>query len=414
MANTINTVAKGDAFEDVVYAHIYQLLDADNFIVPGKLSKIHRKKGYYSESRKGNIIVDISIETILPGANTYSILTIIECKDYESKVSIDNLEEFVSKIDQIAGKNTKGIFCTTSGFSETCINYAKAKGLWLIVYNDDEFSNLTYRKATNKNSSFNLSPYVSLNSFYATNGNDEVFKMPDLLMRIGIIDTCTIKTIHVPFISDDELSKIATRCRTQLQEKTFLPITFDDLQACLMRVFNLTVESMDFSSDERGLSILGAIDVINNKIYYSNSVIDAHRRIFTVAHELGHWILHKNYLMDGIQRDEVLEEGSVSRIEIQANIFASYLLVPEPSLRVLTRIAFDKYDNPRKDRLWWDLQPCNMELAHNILGFLSEWFNVSKEMLILRMENNKTLERHLDQGGQHSQRSTVYNTSKLL
>lgn len=410
MANSTNTVAKGNAFEDVVYTHINQLLDADNFIVPGKLSKIHRKKGYYSESRKGNIIVDISIETILPGANTYSILTIIECKDYESKVSIDNLEEFVSKIDQIAGKNTKGIFFTTSGFSETCINYAKAKGLWLIVYNDDEFSNLTFRKAANENSIFNSSTNVSTNSFYATNGNEEVFKMPDLLMRFGIIDTCTIKTIHVPFVSDNELSKIATICRTRLQEPPFSPITFDDLQVCVMREFNLTVESMDFSSDESGLSILGAIDVVNNKIYYSNSITDAHRRLFTVAHELGHWILHRNHLLDGILRDEVLEEGGASRIEIQANKFASFLLVPESTLRVLTRIAFDKYDNPRKDRLWWDLQPCNMELAHDILGFLSEWFNVSKEMLILRMENNKTLERHFDQGGQPRERKPPYNS----
>lgn len=407
MANSINTVAKGDAFEDVVFTHINQLLDADNFIVPGKLSKIHRKKGYYSESRKGNIIVDISIETSLPGANTYSILTVIECKDYESKVSIDNLEEFVSKIDQIAGKNTKGIFFTTSGFSETCINFAKAKGLWLIVYNDDEFSNLTYRKATNLNSIFNSSPIVSPNSFYATNGNDEVFKMPDLLMRLGIIDTCTIKTIHVPFISDNELSKIAAICREHLRVNPYSPIKLNDLQAYAIRDFNLVIESMNFSSDKRAFSALGAIDVVKKTIYYSDSITDGHRLLFTVAHELGHWILHRNHLQEGVLRDEILEEDSASRIEIQANKFASYLLVPESSLRALTRIAFKRYDNPRKDRLWWDLQPCNMELAHDILGFLSEWFNVSKEMLILRMENNKTLERHLDQGRQLRQRRTV-------
>ena len=400
MANSINTVAKGDAFEEIVYTHIKQLLDADNFIVPGKRSYIYRKKGYYSESRKDNIIVDISIETILPEANTYSILTVIECKDYKSKVSIDNLEEFVGKIDQIAGKNTKGIFFTTSGFSDTCINYAKAKGLWLIVYNDEEFSNLTYRKTAKRNSFFDTTSIVSSDSFYATNGIDVIFKMPDLLIHSGIIDTCTIKTIHVPFISDDELSKIAVDYRNQIQSNIFSPITFDDLKTGAIRDFNLTVESMNFSSDERNLSALGAIDVVKNRIYFSNTITDAHRILFTVAHELGHWILHRNHLLDGILRDEVLEDGSASRIEIQANKFASYLLVPELSLRVLTLKAFYKYDNPRKDRLWWDLQPCNMELAHNILGFLSRCLNVSKEMLIIRMEHNRTLERHFDQGRQ--------------
>ena len=400
MANSINTVAKGDAFEEIVYTHIKQLLDADNFIVPGKRSYIYRKKGYYSESRKDNIIVDISIETILPEANTYSILTIIECKDYKSKVSIDNLEEFVCKIDQMAGKNTKGIFFTTSGFSEKCINFAKAKGLWLVVYNNEEFSNLTYRQTSKNSSFFDSTSIVSPESFYATNGNDEVFKMPDLLIYSGIIDTCTIKTIHVPFISDDELSKIATTYRNQLQLNPYLPIMFDDLKTYAIRDFNLTIESTNFSSNGRNLSALGAIDVVKKIIYYSNTITDAHRILFTVAHELGHWILHRNYLLDGILRDEVLEDGSASRIEIQANRFASYLLVPESSLRIFTRIAFDKYDNPRKDRLWWDLQPCNMELAHEILGFLSKRFNASKEMLILRMENNKTLERHFDQGRQ--------------
>ena len=154
---------------------------------------------------------------------------------------------------------------------------------------------------------------------------------------------------------------------------------------------------MNFSSNGRNLSALGAIDVVNKKIYYSTTITDAHRLLFTVAHELGHWILHINNLLHGVLIDEVLEEEGSSRIEIQANRFASYLLVPETSLRILTRIAFDKYDNPRKDRLWWDLQPCNMELAHEILGFLSKRCNVSKEMLILRMEINKTLERHFEQ-----------------
>ena len=224
--------------------------------------------------------------------------------------------------------------------------------------------------------------------------------MPDLLIHSGIIDTCTIKTIHVPFISDDELSKIAVDYRNQIQSNMFSPITFDDLKTGAIRDFNLTLESMNFSSDERNLSALGAIDVVKNKIYFSNTITDAHRILFTVAHELGHWILHRNHLLDGILRDEVLEDGSASRIEIQANKFASYLLVPELSLRVLTLKAFYKYDNPRKDRLWWDLQPCNMELAHNILGFLSRCLNVSKEMLIIRMEHNRTLERHFDQGRQ--------------
>lgn len=70
-----------------------------------------------------------------------------------------------------------------------------------------------------------------------------------------------------------------------------------------------------------------------------NSLHAATRKRFTLAHELGHIILHRA-LVDGggvhvdkgiLRRDSLASEGTDDR-EIEANSFASELLMPEPLL----------------------------------------------------------------------------------
>ena len=96
-----STTAKGNLFEDEVYTLLEKLLSDDELYVNAKRSSIYRKKRYFSESRKSNIIVDISIESSIAGAEDYSKLTIVECKDTKRAVSVDDIEEFDSKIRQI-------------------------------------------------------------------------------------------------------------------------------------------------------------------------------------------------------------------------------------------------------------------------------------------------------------------------
>ncbi|MEJ7684439.1 MAG: hypothetical protein WKG06_42655 [Segetibacter sp.] len=62
-----------------------------------KTSKVFKKKAYYSSKREKDIIFDVTIETTLPNADKYSILTIIECKNLNKKVTVDDIEEFGSK-----------------------------------------------------------------------------------------------------------------------------------------------------------------------------------------------------------------------------------------------------------------------------------------------------------------------------
>lgn len=56
-------------------------------------------------------------------------LTVIECKDYKSKLSIDKIDEFHSKLIDV--KANKGILISTNGFSKMSISKAERLGITL-------------------------------------------------------------------------------------------------------------------------------------------------------------------------------------------------------------------------------------------------------------------------------------------
>ncbi|MCJ8176828.1 restriction endonuclease [Pseudomonas viridiflava] len=128
----MSTVAKGDAFEEETFLFLKKELEAGRLGISPSSGRIFKRKGYYSKDREKDIVVDISIEVWLPGANNYSMLWVCECKDYGRSVPVDDVEEFKSKLDQIAGKNIKGVVATKNAFQEGAITYARNQGLGLV------------------------------------------------------------------------------------------------------------------------------------------------------------------------------------------------------------------------------------------------------------------------------------------
>jgi hypothetical protein len=109
----LSTYAKGDRFEEQVFEFLSREINEGRFYAfRPECCKIFRKKGYYSRDREDFIIFDISVEVFLPGFETPSLLVLIECKNYSGKVPVGDIEEFGSKIRQVAGFNAKGIFAS--------------------------------------------------------------------------------------------------------------------------------------------------------------------------------------------------------------------------------------------------------------------------------------------------------------
>lgn len=130
----MNTNLKGQTFEDLVFAEFHHELENDNLFVSANKSKIFQRKAYFSRDRGRNILTDISIETSLPNAKEYSLLTVIECKDYSSAIPVSDIEEFHAKIQQISGDNIKAIFVTSNAFQKSALTYARSKKIALIRY----------------------------------------------------------------------------------------------------------------------------------------------------------------------------------------------------------------------------------------------------------------------------------------
>ena len=70
----MDTTKKGDELENKIYELFREDILNDRFWAKKECCKIYQKKGYYSESRKKDIIFDIAIEIFLPGQITFSSL----------------------------------------------------------------------------------------------------------------------------------------------------------------------------------------------------------------------------------------------------------------------------------------------------------------------------------------------------
>jgi hypothetical protein len=124
-----NTVAKGTRFEEKVFNYLRKYIDDGRYFARADCCRIFRQKRYPSRERGADIKFDITIEVTDPGASKYSLLVVVECKDYESSVPISDLEVLDSRMRQVSGCNTKGIIVVTSALQSAAITFARSNGV---------------------------------------------------------------------------------------------------------------------------------------------------------------------------------------------------------------------------------------------------------------------------------------------
>lgn len=73
-----------------------------------------------------------------------------------------------------------------------------------------------------------------------------------------------------------------------------------------------------------------------------NSELSSNRQFFTISHELGHKVLHPEYVTspkyEVLRRDNTYHQGKPIR-EIEADIFASHLMIPFFALKHYMKLA---------------------------------------------------------------------------
>jgi Zn-dependent peptidase ImmA (M78 family) len=97
----------------------------------------------------------------------------------------------------------------------------------------------------------------------------------------------------------------------------------------------IKVELTPLDDDLSGMSFIknGVAGIVLNLNHHPN------RRRFTLAHEIGHHLMHMPYLTNNVHVDkivlnrDVVSSQAVDRREMEANAFAAELLMPEAELR---------------------------------------------------------------------------------
>jgi Zn-dependent peptidase ImmA (M78 family) len=121
------------------------------------------------------------------------------------------------------------------------------------------------------------------------------------------------------------------------------------------------------------------------------------RLVFTMAHEVGHWILHRKYIgaqEKGNPKKAFITQARDNKMEWQADYFASCLLMPEKEIRE----AFEKVCAPEplivknsiNDSIEISKEQPYLEQWPFIAAAICEaggFSNVSKQAMIIRLQD---------------------------
>ncbi|RQW78613.1 MAG: ImmA/IrrE family metallo-endopeptidase [Geobacter sp.] len=417
---------KGIQFEKRVFSLFKEELEKDRLFVKSESCKIYYKKGYFSKDRDKNITFDISIEVFLPGESDYSILIVLECKDYTHPVPVDDVEEFFSKLQQISGANIKGIVVSSNSFQEGAFNFSKSKGIGLArLIDGSKFKWILKRAATgivtykeHENAEYNIQQGLTEENFvnnqidfYGFYNNKFTYSarflfeylLQSTLEKFEGIDDIIVQNDNeryfVPFIPQKD---IENKCQAILDNIGYTAgkVSFEDLLKYLETSLGIVFNFEDqLGYDELGFEILGKTNLDQSTIFISKKGNEnSQRKKYTITHEVGHIILeHKNYLSKEYYAENDLDGGGfdlinlkdIKRLEWQANYFASSLLIPKNNLLTEFYKLINRLD--LKDRgygaLYVDKQQCNLNNFYKITNLLKQEFDVSRKAVSIRLKN---------------------------
>lgn len=443
----MNTTHKGNKLENQIYDLLCAQINNNQFIAKKEQCKIYRQKGYYSKDRCKDIIFDIVVEIYFPGHQDFSILFIVECKNYKHAVSVDDIEEFFAKTQQISGCNTKGIVVTTSAFQKSALNFSKSKGIGLVRYfSHDELDWVLMRSPSStlgvrRNSWFTTDLYEGLqNSHYrsklfdcycysneiSTNSLHDFFINlvysnldSELVKHFNVIRNINIKqATSVTFLTEEIIEKNAYNVLASINYiDGLVPL---DIICTMLKKDNGLEFDLNCCLEE---NTLGTINFSPLRICIDPQKAKTNSRArFTLAHELGHYFLgHHKYM--GAEKcspaDIDIEQprniciNDIRRMEWQANHFASCLLLPRQEIEKLFVAAATKENMLCKwqGTIYLDSQDCNITEFYKIIQPILNTFQVSKTVIKIRLKKIGYINEKEEAG---NIRSPVKNIFEIL
>ncbi|MDP4207838.1 MAG: restriction endonuclease [Bacteroidota bacterium] len=287
----MNTVLKGDTFEVKVYEVIKDRLAKGELGFIPESCEIFHKKAYYSKDRMKDITFDISIETKFPGASKYSYLTLIECKSYNHSVPVNDVEEFYTKVNQVADLNGKGIFVTDSVFQEGAFNFANSKGITLIQLKNEDCNFILHR----------------------TNIDNQVSKDINVLITDLIVKIFEGKIEGLAFLSKKQIEEITTNFLNEVDNQIiscYRPTPVKLIEEFIFDNYKIKTVTNNQISPQKD-KIFGYFNPKNKEIAINNTIIETPCFPFVFAHEVGHFKLH-NALKINQQTNHIYNDPEIN------------------------------------------------------------------------------------------------------
>jgi hypothetical protein len=419
----MNTVAVGDSLETKIFSLFESEIRNNRFWAKQECCKIFRKKGYYSRDRQTNIVFDVVIEIYLPGSRDFSMLMVIECKNYSHSVPVDDAEEFFAKLQQISGANVKGVIASTNSFQEGTRNFSKSKGMGLLRYFDK--TNFKWELTRSPSAGFRTPSEDNAHAIADGIGRQEFqSQVFDLYGQALTRLTNSLWDFFEDFVSDclseQDVTEVAqARSRLASQVKFLEKEEIEGLSAAALTAIDyvrgevsltricererklrgLSVVYCDRPNSIPANNVLGRIvfSPLEIHLFERNSPYPARER-FTLAHELGHHLLgHGNYLSQEVCQESDFEPEAgttiqvvdIQRMEFQANYFASSLLMPRAQFVTdfFLLVARLGISDKGFGALYVDNQPCNLQSYHSVTNSLMRVYGVSRSAAAHRLES---------------------------
>lgn len=396
----MSTTSKGDKFELRTKDILARILSdgdfelkvngrSDFWIVPKNASIYNKKKYTYVYGRK--VIIDISLENSTNDETPY--LVIVECKDLSRKVDTSDMGEFCLKVQDLKAK--KGVFVTNKGFQRGAVEMAKYHNIALIRIDEKNDVIWDLHRIGNRHT---ISYDDAVNMLYSDTSQWPTLIVDGFSFCNSILDYFysllnyddSLLSNNIPFYSNAEIQE---KVNQFVDNNSYVKMRTDILKICMLK------NGIGFDENTDCMGLLGRYVFFNNQIFISKSLIDeVHRYRFTLAHEIGHSVLHrellKHYVSSAEDKDVLTYTYSSNwekRLEIQANTFASFLLIPKaPLINYYMEIKRNLGINDDVP-LYLDNQPCNKKDCLKMFYALSKIFNVSKEAIMYRLINSKLL-----------------------
>lgn len=202
----------------------------------------------------------------------------------------------------------------------------------------------------------------------------------------------------VPYLSYEQIGEISYDFLSEHGLEKQIPINIESILE-----FDLGMGIIPIPGFQQNHSVEGSLSIDTKTIYVDEYVFRAveTRYRFTLAHELGHLLLHKEFfegtgvstILDWKRAYRAISENSYFELEMQAYNFAGHILVPSPHLRSrFTDFVSDNKSKFVEARRKGVVREITLSFfKNNSIYRLSKLFNVSPEVMEKRIDKDNLM-----------------------